>query len=466
MIGIYMDSEMINQRLRKIPSIGKILENQGATLAIEKYGYSVFKMSLNNHLQDLRMRVMQGEEFSFDEEKILDIVEENLYSLCDNSSREVINGTGIILHTGLGRAPMAKKAVEAVKNAALYTPVQSDSVTGKRSLREGKVERLLQELTGAEAVTVVNNNAAATMLVLNTLSKSKDVVISRGQLVEIGGAFRMPDVMDMSGAIMKEIGTTNRTHLKDYREAMNENVGAFMHVHTSNYRLRGFGGTPSIQEIVPLAKELGVYTIDDIGSGALVGLERWGIESEPLIKDSISAGVDLCCFSGDKLIGGAQSGIICGRKEHIERVRKNPFARMFRVDKMTLAALEATLTIWVNGDYEKEIPLYMMLSTPKDELCRRAEEFARNIDGKIVAAVNVQRSEAYIGSGSLPDSSVESWAVVLELTKIDVEEGARLLRKSGVFARVSGNKVWIDVMAILDGELSKAISRTIRALGI
>lgn len=457
--------ENINLILRSLPSVGVVLDDPALQPIIECAGRKLVKCWLNYYLGRIRDELVSGKIADFDYEKLIEDVVFSVNSLYDNSMREVINATGIILHTGLGRSALSDTAVGSIIAAAKYTPVQSDPVTGKRALRESKVEVLLKELTGAEAVTVVNNNAAATMLVLNTLANNKEVVISRGQLVEIGGAFRMPDVMTMSGAVMSEIGTTNRTHLSDYRNAFSENTGALMHVHTSNYRLRGFGGTPGILEIVTLANELGVYSIDDLGSGALISLEKWGVENEPLIKDSIAAGVDLCCFSGDKLIGGPQSGIICGKYEHIVKIRKNPFARMFRVDKLTLAALEATLAIWVNGEYEEKIPLYKMLCTSKQVLKDRAIELMSKLSGKISAEISVEESDAYIGSGSLPDSGIKSWAVLLRFENNEAEYIAQTLRMNGVFSRVRAGCVWLDMISLLDGEFDLLVHRIINSFG-
>ncbi len=454
----------VNDLLRKLPAVGRILEDSDLDAFTVKYGKELFKSQLVRHLEGVRKGILAGDIIDFDYNSLVSAVCRSVEAIAEVQRRKVINATGILLHTGLGRAPLASEAQEAVLAAGGYTPVQSDPVTGKRTLRELKVESLLQVLTGAEAVTVVNNNAAATMLVLNTIAAGRQVVISRGQLVEIGGAFRMPDVMRMSGAEMHEIGTTNRTHLRDYKEAFSEEVAAFMHVHTSNYRLRGFGGTPGIQEITRLARELGVCALDDLGSGALVPLSRWGGEDEPLVQDSIAADVDLCCFSGDKLIGGAQSGIICGKAEWVERVRKNPFARMFRVDKLTLAALETTLKIWVNGEYAEKIPLYRMLSTPKSQLQQRAESLCLLLTPQVKFKLEVCPSEAYIGSGSLPDSGVESWAVVVTPGEMDPEILSQEFRKSGVFARVNGGKIWLDIIAVLDSDFSLLSERLLNVL--
>ena len=457
------DSSKINDCLRSIPSVGKVLDAPELAEYLEGSGRELFKSQLTRYLEELRNSVRSGEIVNFDSTELLARVQQAVDYISDPASRRVMNATGIILHTGLGRAPLPAETVAAVSGAAGYTPVQSDPVSGKRSLRELRVESLLQNLTGAEAVTVVNNNAAATMLILNTLAAGREVVVSRGQLVEIGGAFRMPDVMRMSGAIMHEIGTTNRTHLRDYREAYSEEVAVMLHVHTSNYRIRGFGGTPTIAEIIALSRELGTFAVDDLGSGALIPLDRWGVASEPLIKDSIAAGVDLCCFSGDKLIGGPQSGIICGKAERVAEIRKNPFARMFRVDKLTLAGLEATLGLWVNGEYDR-IPLYQMLDTPKAELQTLAEDVASGISSMISGEVQVQESEAYIGSGSLPDSGVKSWAVGMRLSGMNPDQGAVNLRKNGVFARISGGIIWLDMLTLSQEDPEELVRRVIAAL--
>jgi len=272
-------------------------------------------------------------------EEIAAELEHRLVRLCQPQGRRAINASGILLHTGLGRAPLADDAAAALAGTTRYSVLQASLESGDRSLREEKIQRLLIELTGCEAATVVNNNAAATMLILHTLAAGREVIISRGQLIEIGGSFRMPDVMSRSGAILREVGTTNRTHVRDYEEAINERTAAIMHVHTSNYRVRGFAGAPDIGELVELGRRRDVAVIDDLGSGAIVPLAEFGIGNEPLVKDSIAAGADVVCFSGDKLICGPQAGIICGKKPIIERIRRSAFARMFRVCKLTLAGL-------------------------------------------------------------------------------------------------------------------------------
>jgi L-seryl-tRNA(Ser) seleniumtransferase len=340
-----------------------------------------------------------------------------------------------------------------------YSLLQADLASGKRSLREEKIERMLIQLTGCEAATVVNNNAAATMLILNTLAAGKKVILSRGQLIEIGGEFRMPDVMARSSVIMQEIGTTNRTHLKDYEKAIDENTGALLHVHTSNFRVRGFSGTPDIKELCGLAKKYNLPVIDDLGSGALVPLSRYGITDEPLVSDSIKAGSSVICFSGDKLINGPQAGIICGKKEFIQNIRKNPFARMFRVCKLTLAALEATLVHFVNGTQGEALPFYKMLTISVQNLEKRAKLLA-DLTGKVKGVkAKIIDDVSYVGSGSLPDEGIPTKVVCVSFdnangSKKSIEEIAICLRLNvpSVFCRVKDDALYFDMRTLFDKE--------------
>lgn len=444
--------EAIQSLLRGIPSMHDLLEDDSIILLMREYGDELVKLELRELIESLRNNIKSGTEIEIDRIKLFNDLTRRVRSFAADEERVVINATGILLHTGLGRAALAQEAISAITAASGYTPIQTDIDTGQRSLREAKIERILCELTGCEAATVVNNNAAATMLVLNTLCNNKEAIISRGQLVEIGGAFRMPDVMDKSSAIMHEIGTTNRTHLKDYAAAINENSGALVHVHTSNYRIRGFNNSPDISELAPLAKEQNLYSIDDLGSGALSTLDEWGLPNEPLIKDSIKAGADVCCFSGDKLIGGPQCGIICGKKEVIEAIRKNPFARMFRVCKLTLAALEATMVIWLNDTFRGKIPFYQMLSTPLQTLLERAGKIVDELSDIFEIECSFNESGAYVGSGSIPDEAIPSVAVRIIHKSIKPHKLALALRQHGVFPRVSDNALWLDMITLLAGQ--------------
>jgi L-seryl-tRNA(Ser) seleniumtransferase len=380
--------------------------------------------------------------------------------------RRAINATGILLHTGLGRAPFCAEASEAVAAGDRYAVLQTSIETGQRCQRDTDIEAMLRTLTGCEAATVVNNNAAGTMLVLNTLSEGKECIVSRGQLVEIGGAFRLPDVMEKSGATLREVGTTNRTHLRDYENAINENTGAIIHVHTSNYRVRGFSGTPSIQELVPLGKKHGIPVADDLGSGALVPLSEFGITNEPLVRDSVAAGADLMCFSADKLICGPQGGIILGKADWLRRIRKNPFARMFRCDKLTLAGLQATLVHFVNGVYRERIPLYRMLSRQLPDLEVDARRIAEALEDVPGITATIGDDVAYIGSGSIPDEGIPSKVVRLD-SPHGVHRISAALRRHvpSIFGRVSHDGLVLDMRTLLAGEGDLLVEGLARALG-
>jgi len=345
--------------------------------------------------------------------------------------------------------------------------LQASLESGDRSLREEKIQRMLVELVGCEAATIVNNNAAATMLILNTLAKGKEVIISRGQLIEIGGSFRMTEVMGQSGAVLREVGTTNRTHLRDYEQAINENTGAIIHVHTSNYRIRGFTGTPEVKELCELGRRRSMPVIDDLGSGAIVPLKEFGISDEPLVRDSIAAGSEVVCFSGDKLICGPQAGIICGKKGWIERIRKNPFARMFRVCKLTLAAMEATLPHFLNGTFREGIPFYRMLARKVEDLAKDAEGVVEGLKGIEGLSAGIGDDVAYVGSGSIPDEGVASRVVRIAHLKIAADEVGRRLRMGipSVFGRLQDRQVVLDMRTLLAGEVEMVVEAVKNAVG-
>lgn len=441
--------------LRELPSVSNLLElPQIESLSLE-FGKGATKLTLQKYLDATRAQIisqkLSGIPSEADTSAALKV---SLQRLARPEGRRAINATGIMLHTGLGRAPLCKDATSALGGMGEYSILQTDIATGSRSLREAQIEELLIELTGAEAVTVVNNNAAATMLVLNTLAEGKEVVLSRGQLVEIGGAFRMPDVMAKSRCILREIGTTNRTHLKDYEATITEDTGALMHVHTSNYRVRGFSGSPDIKQLAPLAKKHGLPLIDDIGSGALVELSKYGLANEPLIAESIQAGSSVVTFSGDKLICGPQSGIICGKREVIERIRKNPFARMFRLSKLELAALTATLLHFVNNTFEAALPFYQMLTTTPDELNRRSDIITTQLKDIPNLKCEVVDSKSFVGSGSAPDEGINSRAVKISSSRIKPDKLAAALRASmpSVFTRINDDSIMLDMRTLMNSQ--------------
>lgn len=385
----------------------------------------------------------------------------------------VINATGIIIHTGLGRAPLAGYAARAAIDAARnYAPVELDLESGSRGKRSTIVRSLLRGLTGAESATVVNNNAAALMIVLSSIARQRGVIVSRGELIEIGGSFRLPDVMKAGGAILREVGTTNRTRLTDYENAIDETTGALMKVHTSNYCVTGFTQSVPIDELATLGRHHDLPVIDDIGSGALRDLSDYGIETdEPNASASIAAGADLVLFSGDKLLGGPQAGVIVGRADLIERIEKNPMMRAMRVDKIILAALGATLQL--HRDPRKaaaEVPVLNMLTMKVDDLSRRAEAMAQrlgSIDG--VAKVRLEQTAAYLGGGSLPTEEVPSIAVVIETGGMGVDELVGKLRTSrpAVVCRIRDGAAWFDLRTVFpdqDEVLIEAIKAAVSAL--
>ena len=447
--------------LRKLPSVDKLKHTGGAKGFLEKYGEDLFTAAARRILDEVREKIRSGDvsdENDFSMDLIIDRVEHYLSEKFTPSLKKAVNATGVILHTGLGRAvlpPDAQKAVAAVAEG--YSTLATDVETGKRSHRDVHLEGLLKEITGAEDATVVNNNAAATMLVLNTLADGKEVIVSRGQLVEIGGSFRMPDVMAASGAILKEVGTTNKTHLKDYLAAVGENSAAIMRVHHSNYRIVGFASEPSIEELVGLAKKLDLYVFDDLGSGALVDLKAYGIEHEPLVQDSIKAGVDVACFSGDKLIGGPQAGIIVGKAAIIAKIRKNPLTRAFRVGKLTIAGMEATLRLFLRPEkLAKKHPIYRMLAMEMKEIERRAKAMVKAVRPVIDerAGISVIEGGSQVGSGAVPVETIPTRLIQIVPRNITAETLGQELRRNipPIFTRVQKGAVWMDLRTVAKNE--------------
>jgi len=446
---------------RKLPSVDKLKNAGGAKDLLERYGDDLFVSVAREVLESVREEIQAGDISQEDElavDRILSWVERSLGAKFTPSLKKAINATGVILHTGLGRAVLPLSAQNAISDVAEgYSTLATDVETGKRSHRDVHLERLLKELTGAEDATVVNNNAAATMLVLNTLANGREVIVSRGQLVEIGGSFRMPDVMATSGAIMKEVGTTNKTHLRDYLAAVGDNSGAIMRVHHSNYRIVGFTSEPSIEELVGLAKKLNLYVFDDLGSGALVDLKVFGIEHEPLVQDSIKAGVDVACFSGDKLIGGPQAGVIVGKASIIEKIRKNPLTRAFRVGKLTIAAMEATLRLFLRPEtLTGEHPIYRMLAMEMKEIEKRAKAMIKKLGAGIAERgdISIIDGGSQVGSGAVPVETIPTRLLQIIPKQISAEALGLELRHNTppIFTRVQKGAVWIDLRTVSEDD--------------
>jgi L-seryl-tRNA(Ser) seleniumtransferase len=383
--------------------------------------------------------------------------------------RRVINATGVVLHTNLGRAPMAEAAAAAACEAARgYLNLELDLRTGTRSSRQNAVRGWLCRLTGAESATAVNNNAAATVIVLRAVCRHKEVVVSRGQLIEIGGSFRIPEIMTVSGALLREVGTTNITRLADYERAIGPETGALLRVHPSNYRVRGFTKSVPLEELVALGRKHGLPVIDDVGSGALLDFGRFALEGEPLVKASVATGADLVLFSGDKLLGGPQAGLIVGGKKWIHRIERDPFMRTFRLDKMVLAALEATLRLYLNEEVAlREVSVLRLLGTPLDELQRRAEALAsqlRSLPG--VESVRVQRDASAVGGGSLPDQTLPTWSIVIQPSHFSDAALAERLRTGtpAVVGRLHGGRLLLDLRTVFpqqDVDLAEAVRQAL-----
>lgn len=374
----------------------------------------------------------------------------------------VINATGVVLHTGLGRAPLSAAARQALSELGGHCNVEVDLETSGRRYRGHQLENTFRTLTGCEDVLIVNNNAAATLLTLQALGFGREVIISRGQLIEIGGSFRLPEIFSLSGAVLREIGTTNRTHVSDYQNAITANTAAVMHVHPSNFRVIGFSETPSIEELVPLARKHGVIAIDDIGSGALIDVARFGLPTEPTFQQSLAAGADVVLGSGDKLLGGPQCGIILGKHQFVERVRQHPLARAVRVGKLTLAALQATLDAYLRGVAANEIPTLAMLSASVDALRLRAHQVTVEIGELAECRIETANEIAAVGGGSLPGVELPTIVLRLRAQSLSADELSQRLRLGSirVFGRIQQNEVLLDLRSVLpedDSRLALAV---------
>ncbi len=373
------------------------------------------------------------------------------------SLRRVINATGVIIHTNLGRAPLASQAIEALSDVAShYSNLEYDLNEGRRGARESHSQQLLARLAGSESAIVANNNAAAVMLVLNTLAEGGEVIVSRGELIEIGGSFRIPDVMAKSGARLREVGTTNRTYISDYEHAINENTRLILRVHPSNYRIVGFTARPGVKEIADLARRAGILSFEDLGSGCLIDLLPYGVKDEPVVSESLDAGINVVSFSGDKMLGGPQAGIIAGSRAVIDLVRKNPLMRAFRVDKMIYAALEATLRLYERGVAESEIPVIRALARTREGLGERARRFSESINrmtgGRI--RLTIEDGQSVIGGGSAPEVKLPTVLVAIEDDELSASQIEQRLRdhRMPIITRTEHNRVLIDLRTVEPGE--------------
>lgn len=472
-----------SELLRQLPSVDEVLRAQEIKSALGDYPRELVVETVRDALEKRRRAILAGDNQDpgpdlMVREKVISQLGIEVAGILELQAkpnlRRVINATGVVLHTNLGRAALSSSAIEAVHMAASgYSNLELNLDTGKRGSRYDPVEDLLRMLTGAEAALVVNNNAAAVLLALSTMARGREVIVSRGQLVEIGGSFRIPDVMAQSGALLVEVGATNKTHPEDYRRAITGQTALLLHVHTSNYRIVGFTRETSVEEMVHIARESGLPVMSDLGSGFLVDLAKFGLPPEPTVQEVVAAGADVVTFSGDKLLGGPQAGIIVGSREHIQKMKKNPLTRAVRIDKMTIAALEATLREYLNPTAAtRSIPTLRMLSTDIESLEKKATVLAALLEeaarGK--AIVTMEQGLSAVGGGAMPTAELPAWLVAVRPHELSVADLAVRLRQGdpAVIGRLQDDRLLLDGRTIQKGEdiiLAGALAAALRREG-
>ena len=460
----------MEQLLRKIPKIDLLMKHSEFGKMAEIYGKESLKEALREVVNEIREKIKNGEPVVIPEvEEIIKETEMRIRERTTPTLRKVINATGIIIHTNLGRSILSKKAIQSVIMASSgYTNLEYDLKEGKRGERYVHCSEILRKLTEAEDALIVNNNAAAVYLVLNTLAYEKEVIVSRGELVEIGGSFRIPDVMKKSGAIIKEVGTTNRTYLKDYEEAITEKTGLIMKVHTSNFVIRGFTHDVKTDDLLLLSRKYGLPFYYDAGSGLLFSSDILGERNEPHVKSESKKGIDLISFSGDKLLGGPQAGIIVGKKEYIQPMKKNPLLRALRPDKLTLSALEATLLSYLDEEKAKsEIPTLKMLTCEISYLKKRTLKLIRNVKKRCPDVDIVPQSLfSEVGGGSLPDAKIPSFGFSFRPRKLSVSRFEELLRNLPVpiIARIEKERILFDMRTVPEEDEEMLISELVNTI--
>ncbi|WP_055071411.1 L-seryl-tRNA(Sec) selenium transferase [Clostridium massiliamazoniense] len=449
---------MKNELLRNLPKMDLLINDQKVKNLIGIFGRESILKELRETLDFYRRAILNEEKDSVPTiEEIRGKVENKLSIKKEPSIKRVINATGIVIHTNLGRSLLSENSIKAMINVARgYSNLEYNLKDGKRGSRHDHISNILKELTGAEDAVVVNNNAAAVMLVLNELSKNKEVIVSRGELVEIGGSFRVPEIMELSGSFLKEVGTTNRTHLSDYENAIGDNTSLLLKVHSSNFKIIGFTKEVSSEELASLGKKHNIITMEDLGSGILVDLSEEGFSESKTVMDVVKSGIDIITFSGDKLLGGPQAGIIVGKKEYIERLKKNQLMRALRVDKITLAALEATLMEYLNKEsVMKEIPTLNMISLTKEELKKKALELKSMLDSiELDYSFSISENTSFVGGGSMPGEEITSYVIEIVSKSLEANEIEKSLReyKTPIISRINKGKVLLDVRTIKEDE--------------
>jgi L-seryl-tRNA(Ser) seleniumtransferase len=461
--------------LRKIPKVDELLAAKEVQDLLRSYPHEVVVEGIRRVLERLRQEILSvAKGTTIPEERfqlatLLPLVAEESARQVAPQLRQVINATGVIIHTNLGRSPLSERALQEVMAIARgYSNLEYDLARGERGSRYAHVEALLLRLSGAEGGLVVNNNAGAVLAAINTIAAGKEVICSRGELVEIGGAFRIPDVMAKSNAVLREVGTTNRTRLKDYEAAISDKTALLLKVHTSNFRVVGFTEEVSLEELVALGKKHALPVIDDLGSGCLLDLSAYDLAKEPTVQEAVATGVDAVTFSGDKLLGGPQAGIIVGKKELIDRIKANPITRALRIDKLTLAALEATLIAYRSeGAAIKEIPTLRMLTVPIEALREQAERLQGLLrQEKVTAVVEVIQETSQVGGGALPLQGLPTWGVAIKPAHGSLQALEAALRQldSPIIARIANDRLILDVRTIQEEEVPIAAQGVAQAL--
>ena len=450
----------MNDKYRKLPAVGKLLQHPLVKELNSQYPQGRISAAAAKLVDDMRENIEKLQDEEFAESAVIQKLQNLLEQQYKPNLQRVINATGVILHTNLGRALLSNESVSALRQVAEgYNNIELNLDTGKRGSRYSHVEQLLCELTGAEAALVVNNNAAAVLLVLREMAQGGEVIVSRGELVEIGGSFRVSEVMQESQAILVEVGTTNKTHIYDYEKHISERTKLLLKVHTSNYRIIGFTESVSSETLVQVARGYGLPVYEDLGSGMLFDLKQKNIGDEPTVQEVVSSGVDIVSFSGDKLLGGPQAGIIVGKKQYIDRIKKNPLNRALRIDKFTVAALEATLLHYLKEEYES-IPALEMIMKTEEQLLEKANKLAQEI-GKLpyidnYMQIEIQKAFSQIGGGALPQEQLPTYIVSVMFSNCHASHAVELLRETvhPVIPRIAQDRVQFDVRTIAEEEIA------------
>ncbi|MBN1369661.1 MAG: L-seryl-tRNA(Sec) selenium transferase [Dehalococcoidaceae bacterium] len=460
-----VDKETLNREMRKLPQVEILLTSPDLAASIKRYSRPLVMQAIQRVLSTVRSGIAGGGTAPAMDGLVQD-VKEDLAKTWPGFRSPVINATGVVLHTNLGRAPMPPAALEAISElCGQFSVLEYDLVTGKRGRRAQELERLLCILTGAEAALVVNNNAAAVLLILVALANGREAIVSRGELVQIGGGFRVPEIMTQSGVTLREVGTTNQTYLEDYAKAINENTGILLKVHRSNFALRGFTSEVTVAELKALGNKHSLPVVYDVGSGAFFDTEEYGMEHEPSVPDAINENADIICFSGDKLFGGAQAGIIIGKKEYIDKLRKHQLLRAVRIDKMATIALETVVMHYLNKETREKVPVWQMMGYSAEEIGRRAEIVAGKLAEQGIAA-EVKPGLSMVGGGSLPDQTLPTTLIAIK-PEISLDAFSNRLRFATppVIGRIEDERFLVDLRTVFahqEEQLMQKILETAR----